>query len=59
MERAHLVWMIERMQLAYYAKREVLASPQMGEAKNFFIIKQGLVHGARGYRQSGHGAGIA
>lgn len=47
MERAHLVWMIERMQLAYYAKGEVLASPQMGKAKDFFIIKQGLVHGAR------------
>jgi len=47
MERAHLVWMIERMQLAYYAKGEVLATPQMGTAKNFFVIKQGLVHGSR------------
>ena len=47
MERAHLIWMIERMKLAYYAKGEVLASPQMGKAKNFFVIKQGLVRGAR------------
>lgn len=47
MERAHLSWMMERMVLAYYAKGEVLASPQMGKAKNFFIIKQGTVHGVR------------
>jgi CBS domain-containing protein len=47
MERAHLIWMLERMKLAYYAKGEILASPQMGTAKDFFVIKQGLVHGAR------------
>lgn len=47
MERAHLVWMMERMKLSYYAKGEVLASPQMGRAKSFFIIKQGLVRGMR------------
>lgn len=47
MEHAHLLWMMERMKLAYYAKGEVLASPQMGKAKNFLVIKQGLVRGAR------------
>lgn len=47
MERSHLIWVVERMKLAYYAKGEVLASPQMGKAKNFFVIKQGVVRGAR------------
>lgn len=47
MERRHLLWMLERMQLAYYAKNEVIASPQQGQAMRFFVIKQGLVRGAR------------
>lgn len=47
MERAHLLWMLERMQLAYYAKDEVIASPQQGGAGHFFVIKQGLVRGSR------------
>jgi len=47
MERAHLQWMLQRMQLAYYAKDELIASPQQGEAANFFVIKQGLVRGSR------------
>jgi CBS domain-containing protein len=47
MERQHLLWMLERMQLSYYAKGEVIASPQQGEATRFFVIKQGVVRGAR------------
>ncbi len=47
MQREHLLWMLERMQLAYYAKDEVIAAPQQGESKRFFVIKQGLVRGAR------------
>ena len=47
MERKHLLWMLERMQLGYYAKDELLASPQQGEASHFFVIKQGLVRGSR------------
>ena len=47
MERTHLLWMLERMQLAYYAKDEVIASPQQGQALHFFVIKQGLVRGSR------------
>lgn len=47
MERAHLLWMLERMQLAYYAKGEVITSPQQGQAMRFFVIKQGLVRGSR------------
>lgn len=46
MERKHLLWMLERMQLAYYAKDEVLASPQQGLVSHFFVIKQGLVRGS-------------
>lgn len=46
MERPHLLWMLERMQLAYYAKEELIASPQQGIASHFFVIKQGLVRGA-------------
>ena len=47
MERGHLLWMLERMQLAYYARDEVIASPQQGQALHFFVIKQGLVRGSR------------
>ncbi|HRH80900.1 MAG TPA: DUF294 nucleotidyltransferase-like domain-containing protein [Thiobacillaceae bacterium] len=45
MERAHLAWMIERSKLGYYARGEVVASPDAGEARTFFIIKQGVIHG--------------
>lgn len=55
MERPHLLWMLERMQLAYYEKNEVLTSPQQGETTRFFVIKQGLVQGARLAKKS-HGA---
>jgi len=47
MERAHLIWMLEHMRLAYYAKDEILSSPPMGKAQRFFVIKQGMVHGSR------------
>lgn len=47
MERGHLLWMLERMQLAYYAKDELIATPQQGVATRFFVIKQGLVRGSR------------
>ena len=45
MEPSHLSWMLERMRLAYYAKDEVILSPEQGAAEYFFVIKQGLVHG--------------
>ncbi len=47
MERTHLLWMLEHMQLAYYAKDELIASPQQGKAAHFHVIKQGLVRGTR------------
>jgi len=46
-EGAHQVWLLERLKLAYYAKGEVIASPAQGRSQRFFIIKQGLVRGAR------------
>lgn len=45
MERPHLLWMLERMKLAYYAKGEIVLSPAQGVVERFFVIKQGLVEG--------------
>jgi CBS domain-containing protein len=45
MDAAHLQWMLEHMQLAYYAKGEVIISPEQGIAERFLVIKQGMVHG--------------
>lgn len=45
MEPAHLLWMIERMQLGYYAEGEVILAPEQGEVRRFLVIKQGLVQG--------------
>ena len=43
MERADLNWMLERMSLGYYAKDEIIASPEWGVVDRFLVIKQGLV----------------
>ena len=45
MEHAHLLWMLERMQLAYYAQGEVIVSPEQGVVERFLVIKQGTVQG--------------
>ncbi len=45
MEPAHLIWMLERMKLAYYAKGEIIVSPEQGIVERFLVIKQGLVQG--------------
>lgn len=45
MERAHLIWMMERMKLAYYAQGEVIVSPEQSAVERFLVIKQGMVHG--------------
>ncbi|MDD5328785.1 MAG: DUF294 nucleotidyltransferase-like domain-containing protein [Sulfuricella sp.] len=45
MEREHLAWMAQRLSLAYYAKGEVILSPEMGVVSRFFVIKQGVVQG--------------
>jgi len=48
MDPAHLIWLVERLRIGYYAKGEVVLSPEQGEARTFFIIKQGVVQGERG-----------
>ena len=45
MEPAHLQWMVERMDLAYYPQGEVIVSPEQGVVERFLVIKQGMVHG--------------
>lgn len=45
MELPHLHWLASRLQLAYYAKGELMLSPEQGEAVTLFIIKQGVVQG--------------
>ncbi len=45
MELAHVLWMMERMHLGYYAEGEVIVSPEQGVADSFLVIKQGVVHG--------------
>src|SRR5512135_3580142 len=48
MATEHLDWMAARMRLGYYAKDEVILSPEQGVAKRFFVIKQGCVLGEQG-----------
>ncbi len=45
MEPAHVLWMLERMRLGYYAEGEVIVSPEQGAVDRFLVIKQGMVHG--------------
>ncbi len=45
MEPAQLLWMVEKMQLGYYARGEVIVSPEQGVVERFLVIKQGLVQG--------------
>jgi len=45
MELEHVLWLVQRLQLAYYARGEVILSPEQGIANRFFIIKQGVVQG--------------
>ncbi len=45
MERAHLIWMMERMKLGYYAEGEVIVLPEQSAVNRFLVIKQGMVHG--------------
>ena len=48
MEQEHLQWLAERLRVGYYAKGEVILSPEQGVAARFFIIKQGEVKGKQG-----------
>ncbi|MDO9189590.1 MAG: cyclic nucleotide-binding domain-containing protein, partial [Sulfurimicrobium sp.] len=52
MERGHLEWLAARLEIGYYAKGEVVLSPEQGEAHKFFLIKQGVVQGEQGVVQA-------
>jgi CBS domain-containing protein len=52
MEIAHLMWMLEHMQLGYYAEGEVIVSPEQGAVDRFLVIKQGVVHGEQNVAQA-------
>ncbi|MDO8988828.1 MAG: DUF294 nucleotidyltransferase-like domain-containing protein [Sideroxyarcus sp.] len=45
MELPHVLWMLERMDVGYYASGEVIVSPEQGPVDRFLVIKQGKVHG--------------
>ncbi len=48
MAREHLLWLAERLKLAYYGKGETLLEPANGAVKKLFIVKQGVVTGEQG-----------
>jgi CBS domain-containing protein len=52
MEREHLEWMVERLQLGYYGRGEIILSPEQGEAAKFYVIKQGIVQGEQNVAQA-------
>ena len=52
MEPKHLLWMLERMSLAYYANDEVILSPEQGVVGKFMVIKQGRVHAEQNVAQA-------
>lgn len=45
MDTAHVFWLAQHLRLGYYAKGEVLLSPDQGTALRLLIIKQGVVQG--------------
>ncbi len=45
MDVTHVLWMMGRMHLGYYAAGEVIVSPEQGAVDRFLVIKQGMVHG--------------
>lgn len=52
MEQAHLLWMLDRMSLGYYARGEVILAPEQSPADRFLVIKQGTVHGEQNVAQA-------
>jgi CBS domain-containing protein len=41
----HLAWLAGRLKVDYFAKGEVVMSPEDGEVKRLLIVKQGVIHG--------------
>jgi CBS domain-containing protein len=52
MELAHVLWMLERMNLGYYAEGETIVTPEQGAVDRFLVIKQGVVHGEQNVAQA-------
>ncbi len=48
MERDHLKELVQKLEVGYYAKGEVILSPEQGVVSRFFVIKQGVVQGEQG-----------
>jgi CBS domain-containing protein len=51
----HLLWMAQKLTLGYFAKGEVILSPEQADKIQFFIIKQGVVQGEQGVAQAQEG----
>lgn len=45
MSQEHMAWLAERLKLDYFAKGEIVMSPDEGEVKRLLVIKQGVVVG--------------
>jgi CBS domain-containing protein len=56
MAREHLLWMAQKLTLGYFAKGEVILSPEQADPVRFFIIKQGVVQGEQGSAHTTNGA---
>jgi len=54
MEREHLAYFVQRLELAYYPKGEVILSPEQGPVARFSVIRQGVVLGEQGVAQAQH-----
>lgn len=52
MERDHLAFLAQRLELAYYPKGEVILSPDQGKVAQFSVIRQGVVLGEQGVAQA-------
>lgn len=52
LEQEHLVWLAQRLEMAYYANGDVVISPDQGVASRFFIIRQGSLQGRLGPRHA-------
>jgi CBS domain-containing protein len=52
MQHEHLLWMAQKLTLAYYAKGEAILSPGQSAPISFLIIKQGVVQGEQGVAQA-------
>jgi CBS domain-containing protein len=52
MTHDHLLWMAQKLTLGYYAKGEVILSPEQTDKVRFFTIKQGTVQGEPGVTQA-------